>query len=309
MKNRELFAFLSELFGEELPRFTAWMEGNLKPVIRTNRLRIDPDRLKTRLERQGFELSPLPLMEGLFRVESWPFPLGNTLEHHLGYFYVQSLASLLPPLLLAPRPGERVLDLAAAPGSKTTQMAEMMGNRGVIVANDIDRKRLRALANNVDRLGALNVVITETDGTRFGETHRDHFHRVLLDAPCSALGTLHENREILRWWSFRKVRRLAGLQRKLILAAWDALAPGGEMVYSTCTLTPEENEDVVAFLLNSREEVEVLPLPDLPGIRFRPGLSRWRERTYPPEMARVGRVLPFENQTEGFFLALFRKGY
>ncbi len=307
MKNRELVAFLNELLGDELPRFTAWMENALKPVIRANRLRIEPEHLRARLERQGFELTPLPLREGIFRVETWPFPLGNTLEHHLGYFYVQSLASLLPPLLLSPRPGERVLDLAAAPGSKTTQMAEMMGNRGVIVANDIDRKRLRALANNVDRLGALNVVITETDGTRFGKTHPGFFHRVLLDAPCSALGTLHENREILRWWSFRKVRRLVGLQRKLILAAWDALAPGGEMVYSTCTLTPEENEEVVTFLLSSREDAEVLPIPELPGIRLRPGLARWRDRVYPAEMARVARLMPFDNRTEGFFLARFRK--
>lgn len=307
MNNRELRTFLHDLLGEEIPAFLSWMEQNLPPVIRTHRLRISPERLQERLERQGFVLTPLPLGEGIFRVERWPFPLGNTLEHHLGYFYVQSLASLLPPLLLKPRPGERVLDLAAAPGSKTTQMSEMMENRGVIVANDIDRKRLRALANNVDRMGSLNVVITEGDGTRFGTTHPGYFHRVLLDAPCSALGTLHENREILRWWSFRKVRRLVGLQRKLILAAWDALAPGGVMVYSTCTLTPDENEEIVTHLLRSREGVEILPVPELPSIRFRPGLTRWKEGTYPEEMARTARIMPFENGTEGFFLALLRK--
>jgi len=305
--NRELFGFLEVLLGEDLPRWMAWMEEGVKPVIRTNRLRISPQELQKRLEAQGFVLTPLPLAEGIFRVDFWPFPLGNTLEHHLGYFYVQSLASLLPPLVLAPKPGERVLDLAAAPGSKTTQMAEMMENRGLIVANDIDRKRLRALANNVDRLGALNVVITETDGTRFGITHRGFFHRVLLDAPCSALGTLWENREILRWWSFQKVRRLVGLQRKLVLSAWDTLAPGGEMVYATCTLTPEENEGVVAHLLANREDVEVLPLPEFPGLRYRPGLSQWRDQTFPPEVARTVRLMPFENQTEGFFLARFRK--
>lgn len=307
MNNRELETFLHSLLGDEWPLFLQWMERSLKPVIRTNLLRISPDRLRARLEAQGFELEPLPLHAGIFRVKAWPFPLGNTLEHHLGYFYVQSLASLLPPLLLAPQPGERVLDLAAAPGSKTTQMSEMMANRGMIVANDIDRKRLRALVNNVDRMGALNVVITEMDGTRFGTTHTGFFHRVLLDAPCSALGTLHENREILRWWGFSKVRRLVGLQKKLILSAWDALMPGGVLVYSTCTLTPDENEEIVAYLLASREGVEILPLPELPGIRFRPGLTSWRDRTYPEVLARTGRLLPFENDTEGFFLALIRK--
>ncbi len=302
-ENPHLRALVEELLGEASSRFWMWASRPVPPVIRVNVLRTDPETLRRRLESQGFVLEALPLGQAFFRVRRWPIPLGNTLEHHLGYFYVQSLASLLPPLVLNPQPGERVLDLAAAPGSKTTQMAEMMRNRGVILANDIDRKRLRALANNVDRMGSLCVVISEDDGTRMGERYPGFFDRVLLDAPCSAIGTLHENREILRWWGPGKVRRLVGLQRKLILSAFDALRPGGEMVYATCTLTPEENEGVLAHLLALRPEARILPLPELPGVRIHPGLRSWRGTRYPPDVVRAGRLLPFENETEGFFLA------
>lgn len=301
--NPSLEILIQELFGENTGAFWTWMNRPLSPVIRVNPLRIHPEVLRGRLERQGILLEPLPLGGRFFRVRQWSVPLGNTLEHFRGMIYIQSLASLLPPLVLDPKPGERVLDMAAAPGSKTTQMAEMMENRGVILANDIDRKRIRALANNVDRMGSLCVVIREGDGTTLGTEYPQFFDRVLLDAPCSALGTLHENREVLRWWSPAKVHRLVGLQRKMILSAYDALRPGGVMVYSTCTLTVEENEGILGYLLKHRPEAQILPLPDLPGIRIRPALSSWKGVSFPQAVHRAGRIWPFENETEGFFLA------
>ncbi len=304
--NSQLKELLEDILGDELPAFLEWMSSPLQDVLRVNTLKIDPASLLNRLTEQGFELEPLSFYPEAFRIKSAPFPPGKTLEHFLGYFYVQEIASMLPPLILNPQPGEYVLDMAAAPGSKTTQMAQMMRNKGVIVANDINFERIRALSHNIDRLGVLNVVITEFDGYKFARLTPDTFDKVLLDAPCSAIGTLHRSREILKWWSWQKVGRLVRTQRGLILAAYDALKPGGMMVYSTCTLTPEENEGTVDFLLSRHPEAEIMDIPDF-GFKMDPGLPGWRRKTYDPRVVKTKRLLPHKNMTEGFFLAAIRK--
>ncbi len=304
--NPGLSRLLVELLGEETPDFWMWAQSRLPSTLRVNRMRMSPGELRRRLESQGFLLEPHPLGEEVFVIRHAPFPPGNTLEHYLGAFYLQSLASMIPPLVLDPQPGEWVLDLTAAPGSKTTQIAERMRYTGVVVANELDRTRLKALSNNVDRMGAYNVVITEMDGTRVGSLLPNTFDRVLLDAPCSALGTLHQNPDVLRWWNMHKVRRLVGLQRKLILSAMDALRPGGVMVYSTCTLTPYENEAVLAWLLEQRPEAEILPLPPLP-LNLTPGLTHFRDQQFPEAVRRAARLYPHLNHTEGFFVARIQK--
>jgi len=301
-----LQALVEALLGEEAPLFWMWSRTRLPSTLRVNRMRMDPEVLRERLEAQGFGLEPHPLGSEVFVIREAPFPPGNTLEHYMGAFYLQSLASMIPPIVLDPQPGERVLDLTAAPGSKTTQIAESMRYTGVVVANELDRTRLKALSNNVDRMGAYNVVITELDGTRIGSLMPEAFDRVLLDAPCSALGTLHQNPDVLRWWNMKKVRRLAGLQRKLILSAYDALRPGGILVYATCTLTPHENEAILAWLLQQRPGAELLPLPPLP-FELTPGLTRFQGQTYPEAVRHAARLYPHRNQTEGFFFARLRK--
>ena len=305
-RNRELFTFLTELLGDEVEALLAWAKQKLPPVIRVNTLKIEVPALRSRLEAQGFELEPIPFYPEAFRVRHAPVEVGKTLEHFLGYYYVQDTASMLPPLVLNPQPGERVLDIAAAPGSKTTQMAQMMRNTGLIVANDVDVERIRALASNLDRLGVLNTVVTETDGYKLGFEQENFFDRVLLDAPCSAIGTLHKAYEITRWWAWTKVGMLVRTQKGLILAAYRALRPGGLMVYSTCTLVPEENEGVVRFLLERHPEAQLLEPPDF-GLRMRPGLLEWKRNRYPEAVARTRRIYPYENEMEGFYIALIRK--
>ncbi len=307
-RNRELFTFLSELFSEhDLKAFLEATRRKLPTVIRVNTLKASEPEVVQRLQRQGFVLENIPGIPAAYRIREKPYPIGKTLEHFLGYVYVQELASMLPPVILGPRPHERVLDLAAAPGSKTTQMAQMMENTGVIVANDVDVQRMKALTNNLDRSGVINTVLTQVDGYKLGFWLENTFDRVLLDAPCSALGTLHKTYEILKWWSWGKVGRLVRTQKGLILAAYRALRPGGVMVYSTCTLVPEENEGVVQFLKERHPEAQILPIPEIPGFKTRPGFTRWKRNEYPPETSHTLRVYPQDNLTEGFFIARISK--
>jgi len=163
-----------------------------------------------------------------------------------GEIYVQSLSSMLPPIILNPQADEQVLDLTAAPGSKTTQIAVMMGDMGTLVANDNNRVRFFRLKANVEIQGIQNIKLSLKYGESFGRFHADTFDKVLLDAPCSSEGRFFANEpKTYRYWKLRKVYEMARKQKKLIASAIQCLKPGGIMVYSTCTFAPEENEAVL----------------------------------------------------------------
>jgi NOL1/NOP2/sun family putative RNA methylase len=213
---------------------------------------------------------------------------------------------MLPPLALDPQPGETVLDLAAAPGSKTTQMAQIMENKGVIVANDLAIERIRALASNIDRLGVLNVAVLQGDGSRLGDEMPESFDRVLLDAPCSAVGTLHSAYELPKWWSWNKIGRLVGIQRKLMLSAFKALKPGGVLVYSTCTLVPSENEGIVNYLLEREPSARAVEIEDM-KVPLRPGLTSWKKGEFDESLMLTRRVIGHEAGMEGFYIAKIEK--
>ena len=282
------------------------MAGERLPdTFRINTLQCSPEGAVALLEYQGFQLEPFKLLPGCYRPKYEPLPIGRSLAFLLGHIYVQEIASMLPPLVLDPRPGERVLDMTAAPGSKTTQMAAMMGNRGAIVANDVPLKRIKALSYNLDRLGVINTVVIRLRGEQLGRRYFESFDKVLLDPPCSALGTLHKSPEVLRWWTPRRTQKLATIQRQLLISAIKAVKPGGTIVYSTCTLTPQENEGVVSSVLE-KYPVQLEPI-NLPGLKVRPGLTEFSGQHFGPELRKTIRLYPFDNNTEGFFIAKLRK--
>ena len=177
-----------------------------------------------------------------------PGELGRALEHILGYYYVQELASMLPVLVLKPKPNEKILDLASAPGSKTTQMASKMENAGLIIANEISLGRIKILASNTERCGVMNTIITKKEGSaickRF-EKQNFLFDKILVDAPCSGEGTLRSSYKTYKMWNPNTIKKLSRIQKHLLESAIEILKPGGEIVYSTCTHAPEENEEVV----------------------------------------------------------------
>ncbi len=232
--------------------------------------------------------------------------IGKRLDHFLGLYYLQDASSMVPALILGPRRNETVLDLAAAPGSKTTQMSAMMENTGLLIANDSSSSRVRGLIGNIDRAGCLNVVVCRMDGIALSRQLEGRCDRVLVDAPCTCEGTMRKSRQAVTRWSVEACERFSRLQKGLVLAGYRSLRPGGSMVYSTCTIAPEENEIVVAYLLEKNPEAELLPV-SLPGFTMREALSKWQNRVFPEAVKNCRRVLPQDNDSEAFFLALVRK--
>jgi NOL1/NOP2/sun family putative RNA methylase len=204
----------------------------------------------------------------------------------------------LPVLALDPRPGERVLDLCAAPGGKTTFIAAKMQNRGTLVANEPSGRRQMSLLANINRLGVLNTLITAYRGESFPV--RATFDRILVDAPCSAEGTLRKESLLQNGAPMHIITRLAQLQKRLLIRAFDLLAPNGILVYSTCTFAPEENECVVAHLLRERP-ARLIPC-DLP-VTVCSGLPGWLDELFPTEIQQCARVYPHHFDSGGGFVA------
>ncbi len=257
-----------------------------------------------------------------------------------GKIYLQSLASMVPPLVLDPKPGETVLDLTAAPGSKTSQIAALMQTQGEFVANDNNKIRFFKLKHNVDLLGVSDSPLGRGRGGLKGNdeptpahfavrhpaqsgnwTFRLHlmhgaalsrkypkyFDKILLDAPCSAEARFIEgDSSTYGYWSERKVKEMAYKQRQLLFAAWAMLKPGGTLVYSTCTFAPEENEIQIARLLERfRDTVEVIPAL-IPGLQKLPILKSWHEKELSAKLQNTLRILPTKD-IEGFFVAKLKK--
>lgn len=255
-------------------------------------------------------MRPVPI-RGAADVYQLPAAERSTLTHHPlvldGSLYIQGIASMAAVWALDPQPGEEILDLAAAPGGKTALIAALMGNQGRLAAVEPVRTRFFRLKANLQRLGVRNAQLYLKDGTQVGQRVPGRFDRVLLDAPCSSEAQFTRlDPASWRHWSPRKVRASAALQARLLRSAADALKPGGVLVYSTCSLSPQENECVLDALLRDRRDLTPEPLPwpvDLPAL---PGLSAWHGQPLHPGLTLARRVLPTE-WTDAFFLCRLRK--
>ncbi|MEK6812916.1 MAG: RsmB/NOP family class I SAM-dependent RNA methyltransferase [Nanoarchaeota archaeon] len=277
-----------------LTDFTAYQKALQQPLrrsFRVNTLMTTVPEVLLQLEHQGFPLEHIPWCKEGFSVGKGLVPLGNTKEHREGKIYIQSAASLIPSIILDPQPGELVLDCCAAPGGKTTHLAALMENTGIIVANESDSKRIGILNAHLQRLHVMNVVVTKMSA----ETLTGAYDKILLDAPCSASGTIigdtKESRRTLLAWNPDTILRLAKLQKKLLTHAYSLLKPEGTLVYSTCSLEPEEDENVIQSFL-AHEPSATLEKFDLPlQYDWNYGMKIW----------------PQYNTTEGFFIAKIRK--
>ena len=317
MNNPELKPLLAERLKTLMPNekdFNSFFEILKKPTqnsIRCNTLKISPEKLKKRLENKNWIIGqPFKSYPEIMVIENnlLPGELGRSLEHLLGYYYVQEIASMLPALCLQPKPNETILDLAAAPGSKTTQIAASMENTGLLIANDVNLGRIRILATNIERCGVSNTIITRKQGfdlCRKLKQQGFQFDKILLDAPCSGEGTLRSSRGTYEMWNIQSVKNLSNIQKSLLASCIELLKPNGEIVYSTCTHAPEENEEVIDFILKkfSEMKVETIKLP----VKCRLGLTGWGGREYNSEVEKSCRIYPQDNDTEGFFVAKLRR--
>ncbi|MBR9676073.1 RsmB/NOP family class I SAM-dependent RNA methyltransferase [Candidatus Woesearchaeota archaeon] len=292
------------LCGANYEEFMKYSLSFLRRSIRVNTLKTSVLKTKKSLEKKGWILTSIPWCKEGFWIEheTGRRDIGNTAEHALGFIYVQEAVSMIPPIVLNPKPGELVLDMCAAPGSKTSQMAMYMNNDGLIVANDYQGMRARPLGINMQRVGATNTLISLSEGQRL---RVGGFDKILVDAPCSGTGTIRKSLKTLRMWNENMIRRLAGTQKQLILHAYKMLRPGGELVYSTCTLEPEEDEAIINYLLEKHPDADVVPF-DLDIKRAEPVLE-WDGQKFDPRIKNVLRLYPQLNNTEGFFVAKIKK--
>jgi len=286
-------------------QFKKYSLSFLRKSIRVNTLLASISEVRKSLNKKGWKLEQIPwCKEGFWIDNPERRDVGNLLEHHLGKIYVQEAASMIPPLVLKPKPKDLVLDMCAAPGSKTTQMAAMMKNKGLIVANDYKGNRLQSLGINLQRSGLTNAIITLMPGQRYNNFK---FDKILVDAPCSGTGTIRKSLRTINMWNPGMVKNLAKQQKKLLINAFDNLKDGGELVYSTCSLEPEENEGVIDFLLEQRSNAKVMPVR-LPGLKVSNPVLNFGNKEYNAEIKEVIRIWPQDNDTEGFFIAKINKG-
>ena len=316
---------MKELLGNEnFGRYKKSVETPELRSIRVNTLKISVANLKKRLEDKNWIIKqPFKEYPEIFVIENnlLPGELGRALEHLLGYYYIQEIASMLPALVLNPKPNEVVLDLCSSPGSKTTQMASMMKNSGTIIANEIKLDSIKILASNLERCGVMNTIITRKDGValcerlkRLNEKGRLRegnlgvlaFDKILVDAPCSGEGTIRSSPKTLLMWNVNTIKTLSKLQKKLLESAIEILGIGGEIVYSTCTHAPEENEAVLDYILEKfpNLKIEKINLP----VKCVPGILNWKDENYEKEIEKSCRIYPHITNTEGFFIAKIRKG-
>ncbi len=289
----------------------AFFEANETPrpvVIRTNTLRTHRRELAQALINRGVNLEPVGKWSkvGLQIFES-QVPLGATPEYLAGHYILQAASSFLPVMALAPQENERVLDMTAAPGGKTTHMAALMKNTGCIFANDSNKVRAKGLIGNIHRMGAKNTIVSNCDALDFPKV-MGGFDRVLLDAPCSGTGVIAKDPSVKTNKTDKDFLRLPHLQKRLLLAAIDSVnhssGTGGYIVYSTCSVTVEENEQVVQYALSRRPNVRLVPT----GLPFgREGFASHMGKAFHPTMKETRRFYPHAYNVDGFFVAKLKK--
>ncbi|MFZ4713929.1 MAG: RsmB/NOP family class I SAM-dependent RNA methyltransferase [Bacteriovoracaceae bacterium] len=255
-----------------------------------------------------FTLTNVPWMKDAFLVQaSERDKLTHSPYFKDGTIYIQNLSSMLPPLILNPTKFDRVLDLTAAPGSKTSLMSSLMGNEGEIAAVEISRDRFFRMVQNLKTLGVTNVKTFLKDGERVWKSTPELFDKVLIDAPCSTESRFYiDDPETYAYWGMKKIKEMVKKQSRLLFSAVQSLKVGGTLVYSTCSFAPEENEEVLDRILKKFEGKIILEDFEIPLANATPGLVEFSNKTYSPMLSRSKRILP-DHAMEGFFLSKIKK--
>jgi tRNA (cytosine49-C5)-methyltransferase len=310
---------LPEAFSERLKQFVPseryddilkTFDAPKRVTFRFNPLKTTPAELEAELIQEAipYERVEWDILEGVYRIApSDKLRLTQTKAFYEGRLYIQNLSSMIAPVLLAPRRDETVLDLAAAPGGKTLMLAGMMENTGWLSAVELQRERFFRLCDNLKHQGVTNAHTYMTDGRSVGKKCPEMFDRILLDAPCSSEARFKTfDEKSTSYWSIHKVKETSKLQRRLLLSAYDALKPGGKLLYSTCSFSPEENESPLQHLLERHgAHLKTIPLT-LPFDNIQKPLSRWGKEIYDERIQNGVRILPTDT-IDGFFICLLEK--
>jgi len=274
--------------------------------LRLNPLLVDPKDTLVKLQTLGWQGEPYIWAANGYTIKSGLEAIRDSELVARGAVYIQNAASWLPVLALDPQPDDEILDVCAAPGGKSSHIAALTNNQAELTVNDNSRPRLAKMRANLDRLG-VNAEYTLFDATQLTrKLAGQRFDKILLDAPCSGEGLMRYDRDKdFATWSVAHIHRLHSLQKQIILQAWELLSPGGILVYSTCTMAPEENEAVVDYLLRKRADAIVVPTTIEPPNRV-PTVKRWNSKDYNPAITGCLRLAPSE-QIEAFFVCKLQK--
>lgn len=301
-----IYSYLTATFGEEAAKnYSNFIGEEPAKYIRVNERKIKRDALANHLlETYGIKTELIPYPSNALKIINGFDYVGSTLEIAFGFYYMQALTSMLPPFVLNPSAKDLVLDLCSAPGSKTTQIAELMNNKGVLVVNELEMDRIKALVFNLDKMNFLNYGVVNSRGETLSKYYNSYFDKILVDASCSGLGIIQKKNEVSKWWSLERVNNLCEIQNKLLVSAIKMLKAGGELVYSTCSLTPEENELIINRILD-KYPVDVEPV-DLP-IKHHKGLTEYQGVKLDKKLKNAIRIFPWEVDSDGFFLIRLKK--
>lgn len=292
---------MKEILGEDYEAFLAGFDGQRQYGLRVNTLKMNLEEFE---RIAPFHLKKVPWISNGYFYEAEDVPAKHPF-YSAGLYYLQEPSAMTPASRLKVQPGERVLDLCAAPGGKATELGAALQGEGLLVANDINTARARALLRNLELFGISNSFVTNEPPHVLAERFPEFFHKIMVDAPCSGEGMFRKNPAVVDSWQEKGPEYFSKLQREIIVQAADMLLPGGMMFYSTCTFSPLENEKTITHLLKERPDMEVVPMEDYEG--FAEGLTSYRGEVFDESCKLCRRIWPHKMSGEGHFMALLHK--
>ena len=292
---------MKEILGEDYEAFLAGFDGQRQYGLRVNTLKMNLEEFE---RIAPFHLKKVPWISNGYFYEAEDVPAKHPF-YSAGLYYLQEPSAMTPASRLKVQPGERVLDLCAAPGGKATELGAALQGEGLLVANDINTARARALLRNLELFGISNSFVTNEPPHVLAERFPEFFHKIMVDAPCSGEGMFRKNPAVVDSWQEKGPEYFSKLQREIIVQAADMLLPGGMMFYSTCTFSPLENEKTITHLLKERSDMEVIPMEDYEG--FAEGLTSYRGEVFDESCRLCRRIWPHKMSGEGHFMALLHK--
>ncbi len=292
---------MNEILGEDYEAFLAGFDGQRQYGLRVNTLKMNLEEFE---RIAPFHLKKVPWISNGYFYEAEDAPAKHPF-YSAGLYYLQEPSAMTPASRLKVQPGERVLDLCAAPGGKATELGAALQGEGLLVANDINTARARALLRNLELFGISNSFVTNEPPHVLAERFPEFFHKIMVDAPCSGEGMFRKNPAVVDSWQEKGPEYFSKLQREIIVQAADMLLPGGIMFYSTCTFSPLENEKTITHLLKERPDMEVIPMEDYEG--FAEGLTSYRGEVFDESCKLCRRIWPHKMSGEGHFMALLHK--
>lgn len=300
MLPQEFLDRMQQMLGEEYTAFLESYEEERYQALRVNALKGSRE---TFLEKAPFSLRQVPWETNGFYYESSDTP-GKHPYHEAGVYYIQEPSAMAPAAYLEAQPGEKILDLCAAPGGKSTQIAAAMQGKGFLVSNEIHPVRAKILSENIERMGIVNAVVTNETPQMLADIFEAYFDRIMVDAPCSGEGMFRKNADACDEWSRENIQMCADRQQEILDCAAAMLRPGGRIVYSTCTFAPEENEGSISCFLERHPEFAICKAARFPGMSA--GVSEWTERAAEGIEDTI-RLFPHKLQGEGHYLAVLEK--